>query len=86
MNGAVVKDEKDIVAHDGVAIIKGVDGLGPAPTKVVTYNYLVKDMDAAIMHAGFKLFFDEDTANNNHLMTPEEVLKLTPVPEYVMYE
>lgn len=86
VNGSVVKDEKDIVARPGVAIIKGVDGLGPAPTKVVTYNYLVKDMDASIMHAGFKLFFDEDTTNNNHLMTPEEVLKLTPVPEYVMYE
>lgn len=85
VNGSVVKDEKDIVPHEGVALIKGVDGLGPAPTKVVTYNYLVKDMPSTT-HAGFKLFFDEDTANNNKLMTPDDVFKLTPIPEYVMYE
>jgi hypothetical protein len=85
VNGSVVKDEKDIVPHEGIALIKGVDGLGPAPTKVVTYNYLVKDMPSTT-HAGFKLFFDEDTANNNRLMTPDDVFKLTPVPEYVMYE
>jgi hypothetical protein len=85
VNGSVVKDEKDIVPHPGIALIKGVDGLGPAPTKVVTYNYLVKDMPSTT-HAGFKLFFDEDTANNNKLMTPDDVFKLTPIPEYVMYE
>ena len=85
VNGSVVKDEKDLVPHEGIALIKGVDGLGPAPTKVVTYNYLVKDMPATT-HAGFKLFFDEDTANNNKLMTPDDVFKLTPIPEYVMYE
>lgn len=85
VNGSVVKDEKDIVPHEGIALIKGVDGLGPAPTKVVTYNYLVKDMPSTT-HAGFKLFFDEDTANNNKLMSPDDVFKLTPVPEYVMYE
>ena len=38
------------------------------------------------VHAGFKLFFDEDAANSHRLMTPAEVLALTPVPEYVMYE
>ncbi|MBX3229032.1 MAG: hypothetical protein KIT84_01740 [Labilithrix sp.] len=85
VNGTVVKDEKDIVPHEGIALIKGVDGLGPAPTKVVTYNYLVKNMPSTT-HAGFKLFFDEDTANNNKLMTPDDVMKLTPQPEYIMYE
>ena len=38
------------------------------------------------VHAGFKLFFDEDTANGGKLMTPGEVLALKPEPEYVMYE
>jgi hypothetical protein len=85
VNGSVVKDEKDIIPHPGIAIIKGVDGLGPAASKVVTYNYLVKDMPSTT-HAGFKLFFDEDTANGGKLMTPDDVFKLVPVPEYVMYE
>jgi hypothetical protein len=38
------------------------------------------------VHAGFKLFFTEDRRNRGRLMTPPEVLGLTPRPEYVMYE
>jgi hypothetical protein len=85
VNGHVVKDETVLVAHPGVAIIKSVDGLGPKGAKIKTYNYLVKTMSASV-HAGFKLFFDEDTASGGKLMSPDEVLKLTPEPEYVMYE
>lgn len=85
VNGHVVKDESVLVAHPGVAIIKSVDGLGPKGAKIKTYNYLVKSMPQAV-HAGFKLFFDEDTTNGGKLMTPAEVLALTPEPEYVMYE
>ena len=85
VNNHVVKDENQLVPHPGIALIKGVDGLGPKAAKIVTYNFLVKDMPSTI-HAGFKLFFDEDTTNGNKLMTPEEVLALTPEPEYVMYE
>jgi hypothetical protein len=33
-------------------------------------------------HAGFKLFYHEDT----NLMTPRQVLKLQPRPEFVVYE
>lgn len=85
VNNHVVKDESVLVAHPGVALVKGVDGLGPKGAKINTYNFLVKTMTEAV-HPGFKLFFDEDTTNGNKLMTPEEVLKLTPQPEYVMYE
>src|SRR5262249_42784513 len=38
------------------------------------------------VHAGFKLFFDEDVAKHHRLMTPTQVLALAPRPEYVMYE
>jgi hypothetical protein len=38
------------------------------------------------VHPGFKLFFEEDRTNGGVLMTPPEVMKLTPQPEYVMYE
>ncbi|MBX3207788.1 MAG: hypothetical protein KF764_22265 [Labilithrix sp.] len=85
VNGHVVKDESALVAHPGVAIIKGVDGLGPKASKIKTYNFLVKSMPSYV-HAGFKLFFDEDKTNGGKLMTPEEVMALTPEPEYVMYE
>jgi hypothetical protein len=71
--------------HPGVVLIKSVDGLGPKAAKITTYNSLVKAMPAGV-HSGFKLFFEEDVANGGRLMTPAEVLALTPTPEYVMYE
>ncbi len=85
MNGWVLKDEQVIAGHPGVVLVKSVDGFGPKGAKINTYKFLVKTMPAAV-HAGFKLFFDEDTTNGGKLMSPDEVLGLTPLPEYVMYE
>jgi hypothetical protein len=85
MNGWVVKDEEVLTKHAGVALVKSVDGFGPKGAKIATYKFLVKTMPAAV-HAGFKLFYDEDTTGGGKLMSPDEVLGLTPLPEYVMYE
>lgn len=85
VNNWVLKKEEDITPHKGVVLVKSVDGLGPMGSKIKTYNWLVKTMPQGV-HAGFKLFFDEDTQIGHHLMSPKEVLGLTPVPEYVMYE
>lgn len=85
MNGYVVKDEDVIVPRPGVALIKSVDGLGPQGAKIRTYNYLVKRMPEGV-RSGFKLFFDEDTAHGGKLMSPKQVMKLEPEPEYIMYE
>ncbi len=85
VNDYVVKDEAEVRPAPGVAVVKSVDGLGPKGTKVNTYRFLVKRMPAGV-HAGFKLFFDEDRQNGGSLMSPGEVLGLVPPPEYVMYE
>lgn len=85
VNGYVVKDESVIKPAPGVAVVKSVDGFGPMGTKIITYNYLVKK-SAPGVHPGFKLFFDEDRTNGGVLMTPKQVLALTPQPDYVMYE
>jgi hypothetical protein len=85
VNGYVVKDEAGIKPAPGVVVIKSVDGLGPKGAKINTYNFLMRNKAAAI-HPGFKLFFDEDRQNGGTLMTPPEVLGLSPQPEYVMYE
>jgi hypothetical protein len=85
VNGLVLKDEQALEAHPGVALIKSVDGLGYAGAKVTTYHYLVKAM-ASFVHPGFKLFFDEDVRYGKRLMRPKEVMHLSPVPEYVLYE
>jgi hypothetical protein len=85
LNRYVVKDESVIAPVPGVAIIKSVDGLGPKHSKIVTYNDLMKTMAPGV-HPGFKLFLDEDKRIGGHVMTPAEVMQLSPVPEYVMVE
>lgn len=85
VNSYVLKDEAVVKPSPGVVIIKSVDGLGPKGPKIATYNHLLKSMTVGV-HAGFKLFFEEDTTNGGRLMTPQEVLSLKPEPEYVMYE
>lgn len=85
VNSRVLRDEGDIVKHSGVVLVKSVDGLGHRKSKVKTYNALVQGMASGV-HPGFKLFFEEDVAGGHRLMTPPEVLALTPSPEYVMYE
>jgi hypothetical protein len=85
VNSNVLRDEPDIQPAPGVVVIKSVDGLGPVGSKIKTYDFLMGSAVTGV-HAGFKLFFDEDTRNGSRLMTPKEVLALTPRPEYVMYE
>jgi hypothetical protein len=85
VNTHVFKDEAALRAQPGVVLVKSVDGLGYTGAKIATYHYLVKSL-APEVHPGFKLFFDEDVRYGGRLMGPKEVMGLTPVPEYVMYE
>jgi hypothetical protein len=85
VNDHVFKNEAALKSAPGVVLVKSVDGLGITGAKIVTYKYLVKAL-APEVHPGFKLFFDEDVKYGGRLMAPKEVMALTPVPEYVMYE
>jgi hypothetical protein len=85
VNNWVLKDEVELKPAPGIIFIKSVDGLGRVGPKIKTYDYLMKSAVAGV-HPGFKLFFDEDTRDGSRLMTPKEVLALSPTPEYVMYE
>ena len=82
---SVVRAESGLKPHPGVVQIKSVDGLGPPGPKKNTYR-VVNRTTPKHVHAGFKLFFDEDTEGGSRLMSPREVLALKPQPEYVMYE
>ncbi len=85
LNRYVVKDESVLVQPPGVVVIKSVDGLGPKHAKILTYNDLMKTMAPGV-HPGFKLFLDEDKRIGGRVMSPAEVMALTPQPEYVMVE
>ncbi|MEU9115440.1 hypothetical protein AB0D04_27565 [Streptomyces sp. NPDC048483] len=81
---SVLREESALRPHPGVALIKSVDGIGSPALKRGTWRRLVSRMPEGV-HAGFKLFYEED-AQGSRLMSPKEVLALTPRPEYVMYE
>jgi hypothetical protein len=82
---SVVRDEQLLHPHPGVSIVKVVDGIGSAAAKKATWKTLMTTKPAHA-RAGFKLFFDEDTRRGAALMTPAEVMALTPAPAYVVYE
>jgi len=71
--------------HEGVVVIKSVDGLGHKGPKINTYR-VVNKSTPTLVQAGFKLFFTEDRRHGGRLMNPKEGLGLKPRPEYVMFE
>ncbi|MBB5851291.1 hypothetical protein ACFQ05_38345 [Amycolatopsis umgeniensis] len=82
---SVVRDEGLLKPHPGVSVVKVVDGIGSATAKKATWKTLMPGKPGHV-RSGFKLFFDEDTRRGAALMTPAEVLALTPSPAYVLYE
>jgi hypothetical protein len=63
-----------------VQVVIDMDGFGPPWMKLDSYEaYVTKQ---PVQYAGFKLFYK----NDKPLMTPLDVLKLVPVPMYVMYQ
>jgi hypothetical protein len=82
---SVVRDEELLKPHKGVSVVKVVDGIGSAAAKKATWKTLMTTMPAHV-RPGFKLFFEEDTRRGAGLMTPADVLALSPTPAYVVYE
>ncbi|MFI9048739.1 hypothetical protein [Streptomyces sp. NPDC053427] len=81
---SVLRAESALRPQPGVAVIKCADGIGSPGLKRGTWRRLVSRIPQDV-HTGFKLFYEED-AEVGRLMTPKEVLALTPRPDYVMYE
>ncbi|GAB3581350.1 hypothetical protein [Calidifontibacter terrae] len=82
---SVFTDEAALGEHPGVVTIKSVDGIGVPKDKLKAYNAVMRGTPEFI-HPGFKLFFGEDVRAGGPLMSPAEVLALSPSPDYVMYE
>lgn len=86
-NLAAVEKLRQLKPHEGVALVRSIDGLGGPGAKVDTYDRLTKGQPKYI-HPGFKLFYTEDVQppHGSRLMTPKEVMSLKPQPEYILYE
>jgi hypothetical protein len=68
-----------------VQIVMNMDGWGFPAKKINTYNVVVAP--EPVQFTGFKLFYKNDALPpSTGLLTPAEVLSLTPAPIYIQYQ
>ncbi len=84
LHASIVRDPAALRPHPGIALVVSVDGIGTPAQKASTWRGIVAQTPDHV-HKGLKLFYEED-ARPGPLMTPAQVLALTPQPEYVLYE
>ncbi len=81
----MVKDYQQIALRPEVQMVIDMDGWGaPALKKNTYYSYVFHE---PVQFTGFKFFYKNDLIRAPHrMMTPEEVLALTPIPVYIQYQ
>jgi len=81
----MVTNYKNIKLRPEVQIVMHMDGWGEPELKKGTYRYFIQN--EPVQFTGFKLFYKNDIKKApNRMMTPEELLKLTPAPIYIQYQ
>ena len=73
-------DDKALKPRDNLQIVLNADGFGGQAVKKSKYHAFTRQ--APGFEPGFKLFYREDL----DLMTPPQVLRLRPPPDFVVYE
>ncbi|OGJ08089.1 hypothetical protein A3I95_00155 [Candidatus Nomurabacteria bacterium RIFCSPLOWO2_02_FULL_44_12] len=81
----MVTNYKTIKPSSEVQIVMHMDGWGGKAKKIGTYtNFIYPE---PVQFTGFKLFYKNDVlAPGTTLMTPEDLLKLRPIPIYIQYQ
>jgi hypothetical protein len=81
----MVTNYKQIKTMPEVQMVMDMDGWGDKEHKIETYrNFIYKE---PVQFTGFKLFYKNDTLTpGSQVMTPEDLLKLTPRPIYIQYQ
>jgi hypothetical protein len=74
-------DDTQLQERPGLAMVLNADGFGGRELKEAKYHDFTRS-PRPFLHAGFKLFYREDTG----LMSPRRVLRLRPPPDVVIYE
>lgn len=80
----MLPDPERIETDPRVQVVVNMDGWGPPAQKLNTYRAIVAP--EVYQWAGFKLFFKNDRWGGSRLLTPEELLALSPVPLYIQYQ
>lgn len=81
---------QDMVTHTSgitplpqVQIVMDMDGFGSETRKLNTYYSVIEP--EPVQFTGFKLFYKNDV-DAGHLMTPQDVLRLSPQPSFIQYQ
>lgn len=81
----MITNYKKIQPLPEVEIVIDMDGFGSKEKKYGTYNRVIAP--EPVQFTGIKLFYKNDARPPaNGLLSPEEVLKLTPAPIYIQYQ
>lgn len=81
----MVTNYQNIKLHPEVQIVMHMDGWGEPDLKLGTYRYFIQN--EPVQFTGFKLFYKNDIKKAPHrMMTPEELMKLKPIPSYIQYQ
>lgn len=82
---AMVTNYQQIKTSPEVQLVMHMDGWGAPARKINTYRqFIAKE---PVEFTGFKLFYKNDLKETpSRLMTPEELLKLKPMPVYIQYQ
>jgi hypothetical protein len=81
----MVTGYKKIMPLPEVQLVMDMDGWGDQQKKIGTYTYVVAA--EPVQFTGFKLFFKNDLLPpSTGMLTPKQVLNLTPAPLYIQYQ
>ena len=81
----MVTGYKDIKPLPEVQIVMDMDGWGFQAKKINTYKRVI--YKEPVQFTGFKLFYKNDIkAPNSKILTPDELLKISPRPSYIQYQ
>jgi hypothetical protein len=80
----MVTDYQNIKTCPEVQVVMNMDGWGGKALKRSAYRMAI--YREPVQFTGFKLFYKNDTKGTNTMLTPQEVLRLTPKPIYIQYQ
>ncbi len=80
----MVPDAQAIRPTKNVQVVMHMDGWGPPWLKFDSYHHYI--VNEPVQYTGFKLFYHNDTKKGDALLTPKELLQLTPKLSYIQYQ
>lgn len=81
----MVTNYKKIITRPEVQIVTHMDGWGAPARKMNTYRQFI--YKEPIEFTGFKIFYKNDLKETpSRLLTPEELVKVKPMPVYIQYQ